>query len=207
MTGCFEGYSFEKYKRSWLRPLAVHRVQLHKAPDIGVFCYLTAELLGYMPFFYVLGVGLSTLEQKLTAMISAPVEALGFELVGLEFIRARVSTLRVYIDSEEGITVDNCADVSHQVSAVLDVEDPISVLYNLEISSPGLERPLFNAEHYQRFIGEEVNLMLRMAMQNRRRWQGIIKAVDGEMITVTVDGKDEVFALSNIQKANLVPHF
>ncbi|MDR0217605.1 MAG: ribosome maturation factor RimP [Enterobacteriaceae bacterium] len=150
---------------------------------------------------------MSTLEQKLTAMISAPVEALGFELVGLEFIRARVSTLRVYIDSEEGITVDNCADVSHQVSAVLDVEDPISVLYNLEISSPGLERPLFNAEHYQRFIGEEVNLMLRMAMQNRRRWQGIIKAVDGEMITVTVDGKDEVFALSNIQKANLVPHF
>ncbi|BET98395.1 MULTISPECIES: ribosome maturation factor RimP [Xenorhabdus] len=150
---------------------------------------------------------MSTLEQKLTEIISAPVEALGFELVGLEFIRARVSTLRVYIDSEEGITVDNCADVSHQVSAVLDVEDPIPGLYNLEISSPGLERPLFKAEHYQRFIGEEVSLVLRMAMQNRRKWQGIIKAVDGEMITVTVDGKDEVFALSNIQKANLVPHF
>ncbi|WP_143187377.1 ribosome maturation factor RimP [Xenorhabdus eapokensis] len=150
---------------------------------------------------------MSTLEQKLTEIISAPVEALGFELVGLEFIRARVSTLRVYIDSEEGITVDNCADVSHQVSAVLDVEDPIPGLYNLEISSPGLERPLFKAEHYQRFIGEEASLVLRMAMQNRRKWQGIIKAVDGEMITVTVDGKDEVFALSNIQKANLVPHF
>ncbi|OCA52542.1 Ribosome maturation factor RimP [Photorhabdus namnaonensis] len=140
-------------------------------------------------------------------MISAPVEALGFELVGLEFIRARVSTLRIYIDSENGITVDDCADVSHQVSAVLDVEDPISVLYNLEISSPGLERPLFTAEHYQRFIGEEVSLVLRIAMQNRRKWLGIIKTIDGEMITVTVDGKDEVFALSNIQKANLVPHF
>ncbi|MCK3669140.1 MULTISPECIES: ribosome maturation factor RimP [Photorhabdus] len=150
---------------------------------------------------------MSTLEQKLTAMISAPVEALGFELVGLEFIRARVSTLRIYIDSENGITVDDCADVSHQVSAVLDVEDPISVLYNLEISSPGLERPLFTAEHYQRFIGEEVSLVLRIAMQNRRKWLGTIKTVDGEMITVTVDGKDEVFALSNIQKANLVPHF
>ncbi|MCW7761842.1 ribosome maturation factor RimP [Photorhabdus luminescens] len=150
---------------------------------------------------------MSTLEQKLTAMISAPVEALGFELVGLEFIRARVSTLRIYIDSENGITVDDCADVSHQVSAVLDVEDPISVLYNLEISSPGLERPLFTAEHYQRFIGEEVSLVLRIAMQNRRKWLGIIKTVNGEMITVTVDGKDEVFALSNIQKANLVPHF
>ncbi len=150
---------------------------------------------------------MSTLEQKLTAMISAPVEALGFELVGLEFIRARVSTLRIYIDSENGITVDDCADVSYQVSAVLDVEDPISVLYNLEISSPGLERPLFTAEHYQRFIGEEVSLVLRIAMQNRRKWLGTIKTVDGEMITVTVDGKDEVFALSNIQKANLVPHF
>ncbi|ADZ40951.1 clustered with transcription termination protein NusA [Yersinia enterocolitica] len=151
--------------------------------------------------------GLSTLEQKLTEIISAPVEALGYELVGIEFIRGRQSTLRIYIDSDDGITVDACADVSHQVSAVLDVEDPITVAYNLEVSSPGLERPMFTAEHYTRYLGEEVTLVLRMAMQNRRKWQGIIKAVDGEMITVTVDGKDEVFALSNIQKANLVPHF
>ena len=78
---------------------------------------------------------------------------------------------------------------------------------NLEVSSPGLDRPLFTAEHYARFVGEEVTLVLRMAVQNRRKWQGVIKAVDGEMITVTVEGKDEVFALSNIQKANLVPHF
>lgn len=119
----------------------------------------------------------------------------------------RQSTLRIYIDSDDGITVDACADVSHQVSAVLDVEDPITVAYNLEVSSPGLDRPMFTAEHYTRYLGEEVTLVLRMAMQNRRKWQGIIKAVDGEMITVTVDGKDEVFALSNIQKANLVPHF
>ena len=174
---------------------------------IGVFCYLTTESLGFRPFFYVLGVGLSTLEQKLTEMITAPVEALGFELVGIEFIRGRTSTLRIYIDSEDGINVDDCADVSHQVSAVLDVEDPITVAYNLEVSSPGLDRPLFTAEHYARFVGEEVTLVLRMAVQNRRKWQGVIKAVDGEMITVTVEGKDEVFALSNIQKANLVPHF
>ena len=70
---------------------------------------------------------MSTLEQKLTEMITAPVEALGFELVGIEFIRGRTSTLRIYIDSEDGINVDDCADVSHQVSAVLDVEDPITV--------------------------------------------------------------------------------
>ncbi|QGX89124.1 ribosome maturation factor RimP [Escherichia coli] len=114
---------------------------------------------------------MSTLEQKLTEMITAPVEALGFELVGIEFIRGRTSTLRIYIDSEDGINVDDCADVSHQVSAVLDVEDPITVAYNLEVSSPGLDRPLFTAEHYARFVGEEVTLVLRMAVQNRRKWQ------------------------------------
>ncbi|SFN25859.1 ribosome maturation factor RimP [Izhakiella capsodis] len=150
---------------------------------------------------------MSTLEQKLTELISAPVEALGYELVGIEFLRGRTSTLRIYIDSNEGITVDDCADVSHQVSAILDVEDPISVAYNLEVSSPGLDRPMFTAEHYVRFKGEEVSLVLRMAVQNRRKWQGIIKSVDGEMIIVAVEGNDEVFALSNIQKANLIPHF
>lgn len=163
--------------------------------------------MGFRPFFYVLGVGLSTLEQKLTELVTAPVEALGYELVGIEFVRGRVSTLRIYIDSEDGINVDDCADVSRQVSAVMDVEDPITVAYNLEVSSPGLERPLFNAAHYQRFTGDEVSLVLRIAVQNRRKWQGIIKAVEGEMVTVTVEGNDEVFALSNIQKANLVPHF
>ena len=151
--------------------------------------------------------GLSTLEQKLTELVSAPVEALGYELVGIEFVRSRTSILRIYIDSEDGINVDDCADVSHQVSAVMDVEDPITVPYNLEVSSPGLDRPLFTAEHYERYAGDEVTLVLRMAVQNRRKWQGIIKAVDGEMITVNVEGSDEVFALSNIQKANLVPHF
>lgn len=151
--------------------------------------------------------GLATLEQKLTELISAPVEALGFELVGIEFIRGRMSTLRIYIDSENGISVDDCADVSHQVSAVLDVEDPITTAYNLEVSSPGLDRPLFSAEHYERFIGEEVSLTLRMGVQNRRRWVGTIKGVEGETITLSVEGKDEMFALSNIQKANIVPHF
>ncbi|CCP05450.1 hypothetical protein BN440_0397 [Erwinia amylovora MR1] len=180
----------------------------HNKPRIiRGFCYQEAASLGYRPFFYVLGVGLSTLEQKLTELISAPVEALGYELVGIEFVRGRTSTLRIYIDSEDGINVDDCADVSHQVSAVMDVEDPITVAYNLEVSSPGLDRPMFTAEHYDRFTGEEVSLVLRMAVQNRRKWQGIIKSVEGEMITVAVEGNDEVFALSNIQKANLVPHF
>lgn len=183
------------------------RVQLSKAPIYRGFLLSDFRITGLYALFLCLGGGFVTLEQKLTEMLTAPVEALGFELVGIEFIRGRTSTLRIYIDSEDGINVDDCADVSHQVSAVMDVEDPITVAYNLEVSSPGLDRPMFTAEHYQRFTGEEVALVLRMAVQNRRKWQGIIKAVDGEMITVTVEGKDEVFALSNIQKANLVPHF
>ncbi|MCE0493328.1 ribosome maturation factor RimP [Vibrio salinus] len=148
------------------------------------------------------------LERQLTEMLEAPVMALGYELVGLEFVRAGAhSTLRIYIDHENGINVDDCADVSRQVSAVLDVEDPISVAYNLEVSSPGLERPLFKAAHYEQFVGHEVSIVLKMAMNNRRKWKGVIDSIDGETVTILVDGENEHFALSNIAKANLIPKF
>lgn len=148
------------------------------------------------------------LERQLTEMLEAPVAASGYELVGLEFVRAgEFSTLRIYIDHENGITVDACAEVSHQVSAVLDVEDPITVAYNLEVSSPGLERPLFKAAHYKQFIGHEVSIVLKMAVANRRKWKGIIDAIDGETVSVIVDGQAQDFALSNIAKANLIPKF
>lgn len=153
-------------------------------------------------------VALTNLEQQLINIIQGPVMALGFELVGVEYIRSRSPILRVYIDSENGITVDDCADVSRQISSVLDVEDPITTAYNLEVSSPGMDRPLFTIEHYRRFLGEEINVSLRIAVGNRRNWKGTIKSVeDNEMITLTIDGKDEIFALSNIQKANIVPRF
>ncbi len=148
------------------------------------------------------------LEKQLYAMLTAAVEALDYELVGLEFVRAgQHSTLRIFIDHENGITVDACAEVSRQVSAVLDVEDPITVVYNLEVSSPGLDRPLFTADHYRRFLGHDVNIVLKMAMQNRRKWKGEILCVDGETVTIKVDGNEEAFALSNIAKANLIPSF
>ncbi|SHF76436.1 ribosome maturation factor RimP [Vibrio gazogenes] len=148
------------------------------------------------------------LEKQLSELLEAPVVAAGYELVGLEFVRAGAhSTLRIYIDHDNGITVDDCAEVSRQVSAVLDVEDPISVAYNLEVSSPGMDRPLFKSEHYEQFIGHEVNIVLKMAVGNRRKWKGIIQSVDGETIVVTVDGQEEPFALSNISKANLIPKF
>ncbi|PSV37030.1 ribosome maturation factor RimP [Photobacterium sp. GB-210] len=151
---------------------------------------------------------MTALETQLTEMLEPSVLALGYELVGLEFIRAgEHSTLRVFIDHENGINVDDCAEVSRQISAVIDVEDPITVAYNLEVSSPGLERPLFKAAHYQQFVGHEANIVLKMAMGNRRKWKGDIVAVEGELITLKVDGNEESFALSNISKANLVPKF
>ena len=141
-------------------------------------------------------------------MLTPSVEDLGYELVGIEYIRAgKHSTLRIYIDHESGILVDDCAVVSKQVSAIMDVEDPITNEYTLEVSSPGLERPLFAAAHYQEFIGSEVRVQLRMPIQNRRKWKGIIVSVEGEIICVNVNGVEERFALSNIQKANIVPKF
>ncbi|WP_261816747.1 ribosome maturation factor RimP [Vibrio gallicus] len=148
------------------------------------------------------------LERQLTEMLEAPVAASGYELVGLEFIRAgEYSTLRIFIDSENGINVDDCAEVSHQVSAVLDVEDPISVAYSLEVSSPGLERPLFKPAHYEQFLEHDVNIVLKMGVGNRRKWKGTIRKVDGETITIEADKEEHEFVLSNISKANLIPKF
>ena len=151
---------------------------------------------------------MATLEQRLTELLDAPVVALGFELWGIEFIRAgKHSTLRVYIDHANGISVDDCAEASHQVSALLDVEDPITTEYYLEVSSPGMDRPLLKPEHFARYIGQVATVTLRMAVNNRRKYKGTIKQVDGEMITLTIDGRDEILAFANIQQANLIPNF
>ena len=151
---------------------------------------------------------MATLEQHLTEILDAPVVALGYELWGIEFIRAgKHSTLRVYIDHANGISVDDCAEASHQVSALLDVEDPITTEYYLEVSSPGMDRPLLKPEHFARYIGQVATVTLRMAVNNRRKYKGTIKQVDGEMITLTIDGRDEILAFANIQQANLIPNF
>lgn len=151
---------------------------------------------------------MATLEQRLNQMLDAPILALGFELWGIEFVRAgKHSTLRVYIDHQDGITVENCAEVSHQVSSILDVEDPITTEYNLEVSSPGMDRILFKPEQYARYIGEQLNLTLRIAVNNRRKFKGVISRVDGDNLLLSVDGNEETVAFANIQQANLIPNF
>lgn len=151
---------------------------------------------------------MATIEQRLTTMLEPAVEALGFELLGVEFVSAgKHSVLRLFIDHADGILVDHCAAVSHQVSAILDVEDPISTEYSLEVSSPGMERPLFKVDHYQQFAGQKALLQLRMPVNNRRKWQGDIIGVDGEIVIFEADNEQQRFALSNIQKAHIIPQF
>lgn len=141
-------------------------------------------------------------------MLLPAVEATGKELLGIEFVSAgKHSILRVYIDSENGINVDDCAEVSHQVSAILDVEDPISTEYNLEVSSPGMDRPLFKKAHYEAIIGEVVEVKLNMPLNGRRKFKGRLEAVENDTLIVEVDGESYELVISNIDKGNLVPQF
>lgn len=151
---------------------------------------------------------MATLEQKLQELVQGSVEDLGCELWGIECQRvSRYLTVCLFIDKEGGVTVEDCADVSRQVSAVLDVEDPIADKYNLEVSSPGLDRPLFTLNQFERYLGQEILLHLRIPVADRRKWQGQLAKIENDMITLIVDGKEQVLAFGNIQKANVVPKF
>lgn len=143
--------------------------------------------------------------EKLVAIIEPAVSALGFELLGVEYMpQGRHSLLRIYIDHEDGITVDDCGDVSHQVSAVLDVEDPIRGEYTLEVSSPGLERPLFTLEHYARFAEQLAEIRLHAPLHGRRKFKGRIQGVDGDEVILDVEGEEQRLAIDNIEKAHLI---
>ncbi len=132
---------------------------------------------------------MATLTDSLEAMLGPTVESMGYQLWGVEFVsKGKDSTLRLYIDSPNGIDVDDCAAVSRQVSGILDVEDPIPSEYNLEVSSPGMDRPLFTEEQYGLYIGCIVKLKLQSPVEGRRNFKGrLIEVVDG---AVTLDVAD-----------------
>ena len=151
---------------------------------------------------------MATLEQKLQELLQGSVEDLGCDLWGIECQRVgRYLTVRLFIDKEGGVTVEDCADVSRQVSAVLDVEDPIADKYNLEVSSPGLDRPLFTLAKYAHYIGQDIVVHLRIPVADRRKWQGELAKIENDMITLIVDKQEQVLAFGNIQKANVVAKF
>jgi ribosome maturation factor RimP len=133
------------------------------------------------------------------------IEALQLELWGVEHIQqGKYSLLRIYIDADQGITADDCANVSRQLGALLDVEDPIAGEYTLEVSSPGLDRPLFTAKQFEQFVGSEVSLRMRSAIEGRRKFQGSIVKLDGDNIFLHVDGEDYELPHADIDKANIV---
>nr|WP_250658820.1 ribosome maturation factor RimP [Alkalimarinus coralli] len=141
-------------------------------------------------------------------MIRPVVEGLGYEFWGIEFIsQGKHSVLRVFIDSENGIMLEDCEAVSRQVSGVMDVEDPIAGEYALEVSSPGMDRPLYTLDQFERYAGHKVSLRLRMPFDGRRKFEGVLKGIEGSDVVMVVEDTEYLFPVDSIDKANVVPQF
>jgi ribosome maturation factor RimP len=144
-------------------------------------------------------------------LLEPAIEALDYELVDLEYARqGRAGVLRIYIDRkagavQAGITVDDCATVSHAVSQLLETHDPIKGHYTLEVSSPGFDRILRTRAHFERFVGERVFAELKLPIEGRRRFVGTLQSVSDGTIVVEVDGQAHSLPLDRIQKARLRP--
>jgi len=143
------------------------------------------------------------LQEKLEKLISG----MGYEFVGCEQLSMDGRQIfRIFIDQEKGVTVEDCSQVSHQVSAMLDAEDAMAKRYHLEVSSPGIDRPLFEIKHYQKYIGCRVKIKLHTAINQRRQLKGILQRVAEENVHVLLDGSNEevVIPFSAIAKGNLL---
>jgi len=158
----------------------------------------------YGPFL-LLFAGLLTV-RDLTELFEPVIQSMGYELVGVEFQGSvQHGTLRVYIDHEDGIGVEDCATISHQISAILDVEEPIRQAYDLEVSSPGLNRPLFKPGDYEQFSGCPVKIKMAVALEGRRNFKGVIQGVkQSKTVLIMVDNESYELLISDIAKANLI---
>jgi len=150
--------------------------------------------------------------RQITSLLAPTVQALGLELLGVEYLPAPgTATLRLYIDVPESelatrmVNIDDCEAVSREVSARLDVEDPITGNYTLEVSSPGVDRPLFSLAQFQRHVGESAKVVLRLPQDGRRRLQGRIVRIEGAAIVFAVDAAEMTVAFENMDKARLMP--
>lgn len=138
-------------------------------------------------------------------MILPTVEALGYELWGCVYLtQGRRKILRIYIDCEQGIKLADCERVSRQISAVFDVESSLA-RYSLEVSSPGLDRPLFTEDQFQRFVGHSVSIHTRVPISNQRKFKGLLKEASEEGVVVDREGETLVLTWDNIMRANVLP--
>ncbi len=139
------------------------------------------------------------------------IESLGYEVLLIEFQREQIGwVLRVYIDKDGGVTIDDCAKVSELISPILDVEDYIQSSYNLEVSSPGLNRPLRKKEHFEKVLGEKVKIVLEEGIEeydNRKNYKGKLKEVSEQDVVIEIDKKNYKIPIKKIKKANLIYKF
>ena len=141
-------------------------------------------------------------------ILQPTIEGMGYEFVGVEYVgQAGRNTLRVYIDTAAGVTLDDCEAVSHQISGLLDVENVISGTYDLEVSSPGLDRPLFRVEDFVRFAGERVKIRLVVTLDGRRNFTGQLLGAENGLVAVEVDGQVFKLDYEQIERARLVPRY
>jgi ribosome maturation factor RimP len=147
-------------------------------------------------------------QELLEQLVSPVATALGCELWGLEYLtQGRYTTVRIYIDGPNGVSLDDCERVSRQVSSVFDVEDPIDGEYTLEVSSPGMDRPLYNETQYARYVGETISVRLRIARDGRRRFKGVITKIENGDVFLQVDNKEVQISIDVIDKANVEPRY
>ncbi|MBK8162359.1 MAG: ribosome maturation factor RimP [Gammaproteobacteria bacterium] len=143
---------------------------------------------------------------RLRQLLEPAVALHGCELVAVEYVpQGNNQTLRVYIDKQDGVTVHDCERVSHQISGVLDVEDPIAGHYMLEVSSPGLDRPLSAPRDFERFRGSEIRLRLHAPLNGQRNFKGLLMGLRGEQVVLEVDGREIELPLRDVDRARLVP--
>jgi ribosome maturation factor RimP len=148
------------------------------------------------------------LRDQLSALLEPLIEDLGYELVWLDHQpQGRGSLVRLYIDAVGGIDLGDCERVSREVSAALDVADPIPGNYRLEVSSPGSDRPLAKPEHFERFAGSRVRVQTHRPIDGRRRFVGQLKGLEAGHVVVEVDGVPFRLPLEQVDRARLAPDY
>ena len=151
-------------------------------------------------------VGTSTAAQQIERLLQPSLDAMGYEIVRVLVMGKQTPTLQIMAERKDGqtMTVEDCADISRQISAVLDVEDPISSAYTLEVSSPGIDRPLTRPKDFQRFAGYEARLETKLPIDGRRKFTGRLLGIEGEVVKLKDEAGEVALPYAEIQKARLV---
>lgn len=151
---------------------------------------------------------MSTRQKRFEELIAPLAVALDCRLWGIEFcVHGRQSLLRVYIDKDDGVTLDDCEKVSRQISSLMDVEDPINGQYTLEVSSPGMDRPLFTLEQCQQHVGSRVSIKLVRAFEGRKKYSGQLVAVENDELVIQIDDQQFILPFEWVEKAKVDPEF